>query len=330
MTSGPRLRGDERTESEGKLTWRSNTAGRSNTGPASSRSSRRPHLPLDLSHRPRRLRQTDWSRRMVRENVLTADDLIWPIFVVDGEGRAHAGPLDAGRRPALDRARPCATPNAAAKLAHPLRSRSFPTPIPGCATRPAREALNPDNLVCRAVRAIKAAVPEVGILVRRRARSLSPATAMTACCATARSSTTRPSSVLAAAGAGAGRGRLRHHRALRHDGRPGRRDPRGARRCRASATSPIMAYAAKYASAFYGPFRDAVGSAKTLTGDKRTYQMDSGQFRRGAARGRARHRRRRRHGDGQARPALSRHRAPREDTTSACRPSPIRCPANTR
>ena len=71
----------------------------------------------------------------------------------------------------------------------------------------------------------------------------------------------------------------------------------------------IMAYAAKYASAFYGPFRDAVGSAKTLTGDKRTYQMDPAQFRRGAARGRARHRRGRRHGDGEARPALSRHRA---------------------
>ena len=71
----------------------------------------------------------------------------------------------------------------------------------------------------------------------------------------------------------------------------------------------IMSYAAKYASAFYGPFRDAVGSAKTLSGDKRTYQMDSCQFQRGAARGRTRHRRGRRHGDGQARHALSRHSA---------------------
>ena len=71
----------------------------------------------------------------------------------------------------------------------------------------------------------------------------------------------------------------------------------------------IMAYAAKYASAFYGPFRDAIGTNATLVGDKRTYQMDPANTRRGAARGRARPRRGRRHGDGQARPALSRHRA---------------------
>ena len=71
----------------------------------------------------------------------------------------------------------------------------------------------------------------------------------------------------------------------------------------------IMSYAAKYASAFYGPFRDAVGSAKTLTGDKRTYQMDPANSDEALARGRARHRGRRRHDHGQARPALSRHRS---------------------
>ena len=70
----------------------------------------------------------------------------------------------------------------------------------------------------------------------------------------------------------------------------------------------IMSYAAKYASAFYGPFRDAIGTSKTLIGDKRTYQMDPANWRRGAPRGRARHRRGRRHDHGQARPALSRHR----------------------
>ena len=75
----------------------------------------------------------------------------------------------------------------------------------------------------------------------------------------------------------------------------------------------ILAYAAKYASSFYGPFRDAVGSAKQLgAGSKHTYQMDPGQFRRGAARGRARHRRRRRHGHDQAGTAVSRHRPPGE------------------
>ncbi len=61
------------------------------------------HLSLDLSHRPRRLRQTDWSRRMVRENELTADDLIWPIFVIDGKAKRTPDCLDARRRPALDR-----------------------------------------------------------------------------------------------------------------------------------------------------------------------------------------------------------------------------------
>ena len=69
----------------------------------------------------------------------------------------------------------------------------------------------------------------------------------------------------------------------------------------------IMAYAAKYASAFYGPFRDAVGSSATLIGDKRTYQMDPANTDEASARGRTRHRRGRRHGHGQARPALSGH-----------------------
>ena len=83
--------------------------------------------------------------------------------------------------------------------------------------------------------------------------------------------------VLVQAGAGAGRGRLRHRRPERHDGRPDRRDPRRARGAAAPSTRTIMAYSAKYASAFYGPFRDAVGSAANLgKSDKKVYQMDPG------------------------------------------------------
>jgi hypothetical protein len=118
--------------------------------------------------------------------------------------------------------------------------------------------------------------------------------------------------VLRAAGADPGRRGCGHRGAQRHDGRPHRRHPPALEAQRPHHTS-IMAYSAKYASAFYGPFRDAVGSA-SQPGQGRQKGLPDGprQHRRGAARSGARHRRGRRHGDGQARHALPRHRAPGE------------------
>ena len=125
-------------------------------------------------------------------------------------------------------------------------------------------------------------------------------------------------------------GRLRHHRAVGHDGRAHRRDPRRRSTPTGFNDVQIMAYAAKYASAFYGPFRDAVGISGTLKGDKRTYQMDPGN------------------GDEAMREAaldiaegadmiMVKPGMPyldivrrREGRLSECRPSPIRCRANTR
>ena len=176
----------------------------------------------------------------------------------------------------------------------------FPYTDPALRDDEAREALNPDNLVCRAVRAIKR---------RRCPRSASsatwrstpiPATAMTGSCVGGEIDNDETRRGAGHAGAGAGRGRLRHPRAVRHDGRPHRRDPRGARGETASRNTQILAYAAKYASAFYGPFRDAVGSSATLKGDKRTYQMDPANTDEALREVGARHRRGRRHGDGEA------------------------------
>ena len=92
----------------------------------------------------------------------------------------------------------------------------------------------------------------------------------------------------------------------------------------------IMSYATKFASAFYGPYREAVGTGGLLKGDKKTYYLDPANAMRGAARGATRPRRGRGHGDGQARNALSRHHRAGEGHLSACRHSPIRCRASIR
>ena len=141
-----------------------------------------------------------------------------------------------------------------------------------CATRTAREALNPDNLVCRAIRAIKKAVPEVGVLCDV---ALDPYTShghdgLMRDGVILNDETVEVLVAQALVQAEAGCDIIAPSDMM--DGRVGA--------IRRRSTTPgfsdvaIMAYAAKYASAFYGPFRDAVGSAKTLTGDKRTYQMD--------------------------------------------------------
>ena len=226
--------------------------------------------PLDLTIRMRRNRRADWARRMVRENVLTVDDLIWPLFVMDGDNaRQPVASMPGVERLSVDEiAREAAR---AAKLTIPCIAL-FPYTNPSLRDETGSEALNPDNLVCRAIRAIKKEAPDVGVLCDV---ALDPFTSH------GHDGLIRDGEILndetvamlvkqALVQVDAGCDIIAPSDMM--DGRV------GAIRKALDATGhtdiSIMAYAAKYASAFYGPFRDAVGSAKTLTGDKRTYQMD--------------------------------------------------------
>jgi porphobilinogen synthase len=117
---------------------------------------------LDLAVRPRRSRRSEWVRRLVRENVLTVDDLIWPVFVVDGErSRVPVASMPGVERLSVDEA--VRDAERAAKLRIPCIAL-FPYTDPKLRCEHGAEALNPDNLVCRAIRAIKKAVPEIGVL----------------------------------------------------------------------------------------------------------------------------------------------------------------------
>jgi porphobilinogen synthase len=220
----------------------------------------------------RRNRATPWSRRLVREAHLSVDDLIWPIFVIEGTGEREAVPSMPGvERLSVDLA--VAAARRARGLAIPVIA-VFPNIPRHLRTTDGREAVNPDNLVCRAVRAIKDAVPDLGVLcdvaldpftdhghdgLLRAGRILNDETlevlaAQALVQAEAGCDIIAPSDMM--------------------DGRVGA--VRAALDAGGHTETQIMAYAAKYASALYGPFRDAVGSAATLTGDKRTYQMDPG------------------------------------------------------
>ena len=225
---------------------------------------------LDLTTRMRRNRRSDWARRMVRENTLTTDDLIWPIFVCEG-GNAPVPSMPGVERLTVDNAARAA--ERAAKLSIPCIAL-FPYTDPGLRDDDGSEALNGNNLVCRAVRAIKKAAPDVGVLCDV---ALDPYTSH------GHDGLIRDGVILndetvavlvqqALVQAEAGCDIIAPSDMM--DGRVGAiregLDKAG------HLDVSIMAYSAKYASAFYGPFRDAVGSAKTLTGDKRTYQMDMG------------------------------------------------------
>jgi porphobilinogen synthase len=227
-------------------------------------------LPLDLTTRPRRNRRTDWVRRLVRENVLTADDLIWPLFLVDGVGaRIAVASMPGVERLSVDEA--VRDAERAARLRIPCIAL-FPYTDPERRDEDGSEALNPDNLVCRAIRAIKKEVPDVGILCDV---ALDPYTSH------GHDGLLRDGEILndetvevlvrqALVEAEAGCDIVAPSDMM--DGRVG-----AIRRALDAAGRMdvlIMAYAAKYASAFYGPFREAVGSSATLVGDKRTYQMD--------------------------------------------------------
>jgi len=225
---------------------------------------------LDLQVRLRRNRRSEWSRRMVRENVLTPDDLIWPLFIVDGTNvRAPVESMPDVDRLSVDQAVRAA--ERAARLAIPCVAL-FPYIDPDKRDDAGSESLNPDNLVCRAIRAIKKQVPEIGVLCDV---ALDPYTSH------GHDGLLRDGVILndetvavlvrqALVEAEAGCDIIAPSDMM--DGRVGA--IRGALDAAGFADVAIMAYAAKYASAFYGPFRDAVGSNATLIGDKRTYQMD--------------------------------------------------------
>jgi porphobilinogen synthase len=227
---------------------------------------------LDLTERPRRLRQADWIRRMVREHALSTADLIWPMFVAEGQkSRVPVASMPGVERLSVDEI--VREAERAAKLTIPCIAL-FPYTDPGLRDDNGSEALNPENLVCRAVRAVKKAVPEIGVLCDV---ALDPYTSH------GHDGLLRDGVILndetvallvqqALVQAEAGCDIIAPSDMM--DGRVGA--IRQGLDARNLTNVSIMAYAAKYASAFYGPFRDAVGSAKTLTGDKRTYQMDPG------------------------------------------------------
>ena len=222
--------------------------------------------------RLRRLRRYDWSRRLVAEQLLSVNDLILPLFVHDGENRLEAvASMPGVERLSVDLL--AETVSSAIELGIPAVAL-FPATDPAKKTENAAEALNYQNLVCRAVRAVKKAHGEaIGVICDV---ALDPYTShghdglirdgyvvndetIDVLCRQAIVQAEAGCDIIAPSDMMDGRvGRIRS--AL---------DEAGFDRV------SILAYAAKYASAFYGPFRDAVGSATSLgTGDKRTYQMN--------------------------------------------------------
>ena len=220
--------------------------------------------------RPRRNRRDDWTRRLVAENRLSVDDLIWPVFVHGGDGAVAVPSMPGQDRLAIpilvERARE------ARDLGIPMIA-IFPMIDPERKNPEGDEAVNPDNLVCRGAAAVKDAVPGIGVMcdaaldpftdhghdgVIRDGYVVNDETVEILC---------RQSLVQAAAGCDV----IAPSDMM--DGRVGAiraaLDGAGHEHVR------IMAYAAKYASAFYGPFREAIGSSASLgAADKKTYQMD--------------------------------------------------------
>ena len=220
--------------------------------------------------RMRRNRKAAWSRALVAENALQVSDLIWPMFVIDGKKTTDpVASMPGVERYSVDLA--VGKAEEAAGLGIPLIAL-FPNTSQALRTADAQEALNKDNLVCRAVRAIKAAVPEIGIMCDV---ALDPYTSHGHDGLIEDGEIVNDPSVAilvkqALLQAEAGCDVIAPSDMM--DGRIGA--IRQALEANGHSNVQIMAYSAKYASGFYGPFRDAVGSSGTLTGDKRSYQMD--------------------------------------------------------
>lgn len=221
--------------------------------------------------RLRRTRSAPWSRALHAETILAPQHLIWPLFITEGQGvEEPIAALPGVSRWSVDGI------VARAKEARGLGIQVlalFPNTPHDKRTADGREALNPDNLMCRAIRAIKDAVPEIGVLTDV---ALDPYTAhghdglVDAAGCVLNDATTDVLVQQALVQAAAGADIIAPSDMM--DGRVGA--IRAALEVGGHHNVQIMAYAAKYASAFYGPFRDAVGSRGLLKGDKRTYQMD--------------------------------------------------------
>jgi porphobilinogen synthase len=225
---------------------------------------------LDLIQRPRRSRGREWSRRLVRETRLDVDNLIWPLFLVDGEGRQEPVPsMPEVYRYSIDRATEAI--QYAASLGIPAVAL-FPNTDAALRDAQGSQALDPLNLVCRACRAIKAAAPEIGVVTDV---ALDPYTSHGHDGLLEGDEIVNDASVAVLVGQALNQARAGADVIAPSDMMDGRI---GAIRAALDAEGfehvLIMSYAAKYASAFYGPFRDAIGTSKTLRGDKRTYQMD--------------------------------------------------------
>ncbi len=219
--------------------------------------------------RMRRNRSDAWTRRLVAENRLSVDDLIWPVFVQDADGVTGVASMPGVQRFGLD----ALTDAVGAAAEAGVTDIALFTNIDESLRKPdSAEAANPDNLVCRAVRAVKAAYPELGVIcdvaldpfnsdghdgLVRDGQILNDETVEVLC---------RQALVQAEAGCDV----IAPSDMM--DGRIGA--IRGALDAAGLEGVKILAYSAKYASAFYGPFRDAVGSGSLLAGDKKTYQMD--------------------------------------------------------
>lgn len=223
--------------------------------------------------RMRRLRAAAWSRRLVRETTLTADDLILPLFVIEGTNVRQAVPsLARVERLSIDQV--IETAKLARDLGIPALAL-FPVTDPSLKNAEGTEALNPKNLLCRAVRELKKAVPDIGVICDV---ALDPYTThghdgLFIDDDVANDATVdvlvKQAQVLAEAGCDVVApsdmmdGRIGAIRAMLEDN--------------GFTNTMILSYAVKYASAFYGPFRDAVGSKGALgTKGKHTYQMDAG------------------------------------------------------
>jgi len=227
------------------------------------------HFP---AHRPRRMRRNDWSRRLMQENNLSADNLIYPVFLLDGKNQSEAvASMPGVNRLSLDLLLPIA--QECVDLGIPVLAL-FPVIDASLKTPDGKEATNPNGLIPRAVRELKKQFPNLGIMTDV---ALDPYTShgqdgvLDSAAYILNDETTAILVQQALTQAEAGVDIVAPSDMM--DGRIGK--IREALEQKGLSHTLIMAYSAKYASAFYGPFRDAVGSAKNLgKADKKTYQMD--------------------------------------------------------
>jgi porphobilinogen synthase len=231
-----------------------------------------PHLPSYPAARPRRMRRDDWSRRLMQENTLGVSDLIYPVFVLDGAGkREPVKSMPGVERLSLDLLLPVA--EECVKLGIPVMAL-FPVLDQSLKTPDGREATNPNGLVPRVVAALKKEFPALGVMTDV---ALDPFTThgqdglIDETGYILNDETVAVLVQQALVQADAGVDIVAPSDMM--DGRIGA--IRQALEARRHIHTKIMAYSAKYASAYYGPFRDAVGSAGNLgKSNKRVYQMD--------------------------------------------------------